>query len=385
MKVNEYLKKLTCLYVEDEDFIRDAFLMMIKRYFKEVYVGKNGEEGLELYKKHTPDIIISDIRMPKKDGIAMVKEIKELNPHAYVIFITAFSDNDYLKEAIDLGVEGYITKPVDKKKLLNKLNFIANVIKNQRENEELIALLKQIFENQIEATILYEEGKPKLMNKKFTQNFEPMTLEEFIEKYNIDLNKKTQQIEIEKEDYKRIYNLVIDKINEKFILLSLFDVTNYENEIFKDQLTNVYNRKYLPKAIEKLIGKDCCIITLDIDDFKHINDTYGHPVGDEVLKNLAKVLTENLRKNDVVIRFGGEEFIIFLDCVGEIQTAKMIAENLRKKVEEFDFKVEKITCSFGVACERIDTYKDFDKLYDKADKALYLAKQNGKNRVEVFN
>ena len=118
MKINPYLKHLVCLYVEDEDFIRDSFSLMLRRYFKEVIVAKNGKDGLEQFKNNHIDIVISDIRMPIMDGIEMVKHIKEINPKVYIIFITAFSDTEYLKAAIDLNVEGYLTKPIDRNVLI---------------------------------------------------------------------------------------------------------------------------------------------------------------------------------------------------------------------------------------------------------------------------
>ena len=96
IKPNPYLKNLICLYVEDEEQIRESFTLMIKRYFKEVITAKNGQEGFEKFKKHSPDIVISDIRMPVMDGIKMVTEIKSLKPDSFVIFITAFSDLEYL-------------------------------------------------------------------------------------------------------------------------------------------------------------------------------------------------------------------------------------------------------------------------------------------------
>jgi len=168
-----------------------------------------------------------------------------------------------------------------------------------------------------------------------------------------------------------------------------------------DELTNVYNRRgflkesekifktvvYKRKEIERRIGYKIplSIIFLDIDDFKMINDKYGHKVGDLVLKKVAKILRERLRDSDIIGRLGGEEFVISLiGC--DLNSALKIAEELRKKIEKSNLKIKKerikLTASFGVV-----TYTNEKTLYDlinKADKAMYKAKKEGKNRVVIL-
>jgi len=384
MQINSYLKNLTCLYVEDDSVIRESFSFMIKRYFKKILIAENGKIGLELYKNYNPDIVISDIRMPVMDGIEMVKNIKQINPNALVIFITAFNDLEYLKEAVNLGVEGYITKPIDKKLLTKKLNFLAEIVKNERETKEFFNILQLLFNKQLEASVLYEGEEQKLANKKFKILFgESISLKELKEKFNIDINQKKQIIYIEKNEYTRAYEVRIVKINSKYLMISFYDITNYEKEIFIDQLTEVYNRKYIDKVIDKFVGKKMCMILADIDFFKKVNDTYGHPKGDEVLKIFSEVLKTNLRKNDTVIRMGGEEFLCILDGADNIEVTQKIADNLREAVEKTDFNGIKITASFGACCGDIESMEDFEKLYKNVDSALYDAKENGRNQVKV--
>ncbi|WP_456488650.1 GGDEF domain-containing response regulator [Caminibacter pacificus] len=377
--INRYLKNLTCLYVEDDEMIRDIFALMLKRYFKEVIIATNGKEGLELFKTRKPDIIISDIRMPIMDGIEMAREIKKIDPSTYIIFVTAFSDSEYLQSALELGAEGYITKPVEKEKLLQKLNFLAEVIKNKRENEELTNALKVIFENQTEATALYIDKKLKLANKKFKFLLGQIPLEELIQKLNINLNEKKQIIDYDDKTLK----IKIIKFNHNSILIFINDITKYEEKIQKDPLTGVYNRNILEKILKENINKQICMIFADIDHFKKINDTYGHQFGDTVLQTFAQILKNSLRKNDIIVRYGGEEFLIYIQNVESIKNAQKIAEQLRKVVENFDFNGKKITASFGVCCKYISSKESFEELIKNADKALYKAKNNGRNRVEV--
>jgi len=205
------------------------------------------------------------------------------------------------------------------------------------------------------------------------------SLEELINLFKIDPNKNLQVVNINH----RVYEVKINKLANKYLLISFDDVTAYKMESFIDELTQVYNRKYLSEILKELIKrKKLCLIEADIDHFKKINDTYGHPFGDEVLKKMASVLKSKLRKDDLIVRMGGEEFLIILDTY-EIDNALMVAEKLRKAIEDADFEKTKVTSSFGVCCGDINSKDDFEKLYSLVDEALYKAKQNGRNRVEL--
>ncbi len=382
-RVHPYLKSLTCLYVEDDDAVRDSFSLLVGRYFKKLLVAKNGEEGVELFRKHSPEIVISDIRMPVMDGIEMVRKIKEISDEVFVLFITAFSDVDYLKKAIDLGVDGYITKPVDKKRLIEKLNRFAGYIKSAKEAKEYAELLKEIFDKQPNPTVLLEEGRIKLKNIAFESLFgEVENILDLFESLGIDLNKSYQELRFERNGVMMTLEVSIQRINDTFVLLSFNDVTEYEEEIFTDPLTVMYNRKIVEKILPQITKEKICIIILDIDDFKKINDTFGHPTGDRVLKYLTSVLRSSLRKEDYIIRWGGEEFLIILKRVEDTDTARKIAENLRIKIEAGRIEgVGHITCSFGVCCLKAGDRSEFEKGVAMADEALYRAKRMGKNRV----
>jgi diguanylate cyclase (GGDEF)-like protein len=151
----------------------------------------------------------------------------------------------------------------------------------------------------------------------------------------------------------------------------------------KDSLTDLYNRRKFHEAIElqlKKVSKGALII-LDIDHFKRINDQYGHNVGDVVLKLLARKLLSNIRENDIVARWGGEEFLIFLSG-SDIINATKIAERIRLAVSETDFTIkDQVTISLGVAM--IQNYDQINDAIKAADDALYKAKSTGRNKVEV--
>jgi diguanylate cyclase (GGDEF)-like protein len=128
-------------------------------------------------------------------------------------------------------------------------------------------------------------------------------------------------------------------------------------------------------------GQPFSIILIDIDHFKQVNDVHGHQIGDQILIDIAKILTVNTRETDTIGRWGGEEFLVICPQTDAAGVAKL-AETLRRKMEQHVFPViENKTASFGVT-----TYRPGDQQKDmvsRADAALYAAKRDGRNRVEV--
>lgn len=165
------------------------------------------------------------------------------------------------------------------------------------------------------------------------------------------------------------------------------DKKNIEKLSITDKLTQLFNRQKLDDifsmklATARRYNTSFSIIMLDIDHFKNVNDTWGHQAGDEILKEFAKILKNNIRETDVAGRWGGEEFLILstdTDLTGAIE----LAQKLRKTISSFNFSFsERKTASFGVASYHIGD--DEKAILIRADKALYRAKQKGRNKVEV--
>lgn len=157
-----------------------------------------------------------------------------------------------------------------------------------------------------------------------------------------------------------------------------------------DQLTGVYNRHYLIDYAQKKFShalrhhSAISLIMMDIDYFKQVNDNYGHPVGDAVLKLIAQLLMTSFREEDIITRFGGEEFLILLDNT-DCQSAYEKAELLRQSIEQLEPHNIHISCSFGIT-QLIHNHPDnetIETLIKRADIALYQAKKSGRNRVEI--
>ncbi len=156
-----------------------------------------------------------------------------------------------------------------------------------------------------------------------------------------------------------------------------------------DPLTGLYNRRTMAERIKKLYGDykgnktPFSLIICDIDDFKRFNDTYGHDCGDAVLKSIAKELTSLTRDRDYLCRWGGEEFLILLNCI-EIEKAREIAERFRTNIEKMEVSYNDlnlhISMTFGVAC--VVEAESYNHLFKIADERLYEGKNSGKNCVK---
>lgn len=129
----ENFKKYTVLYIEDDEGVRTINSRFLKRMFDKLYEAKDGEEGYELYKKYHPDIILTDIKMPKLDGISLAKKIRKDDENTKIIISTAFSDKEYLIEAIELKLEKYIIKPLTNRNLLPALTKAVEALDKERD------------------------------------------------------------------------------------------------------------------------------------------------------------------------------------------------------------------------------------------------------------
>lgn len=173
-------------------------------------------------------------------------------------------------------------------------------------------------------------------------------------------------------------------------LETLFSQVN-ELESGRDVLTHLLNRKFLPVVMSKEINyarqheRSFCVLIIDVDHFKNINDSHGHEAGDTVLQQLASLLSNGCRSGDYVFRLGGEEFLVLLVDITAAKAAK-VAEKLRAMVEADEFRLPrgvtlKITVSIGLA--QYIGHPDPQKLLNRADDALYQAKNQGRNRVLI--
>lgn len=148
----EFLKSLSVLYVEDEEEVRQALSRFLSRRFARLDVAANGEEGLLAFREHRHDVVVTDIRMPRMDGLTMAEAIKDISQEVPVVVITAYNEVEYFQRAIEIGVDRYITKPVNTDLLLFAIVKATRVRFHQREVEEARAATLEAM-NQVVAVL----------------------------------------------------------------------------------------------------------------------------------------------------------------------------------------------------------------------------------------
>lgn len=294
----------TLLIVEDDKETQAMLSILFEEDFKKIYQAYNGQEGLDIFYSERPDIVLTDINMPIMNGLEMARNIKEFDDSVPVLIISAFDQRDILLEAIDIGIDSFIIKPLDVEKLLVKLEKVCMNLVRARYYEQ-------------------------------------------------HLKKKIQDLE-----QKALYDTVTGLPNR----------LNFE--------------KSLDRAMAEAEQSDTImgLFLIDLDDFKYINDNYGHPAGDEVLKSLPKYIRQSIREDDILFRIGGDEFALIVENLNtqkSIDVLKTKLSELSHFVIEYGGNTIKSSCSIG-GCFYPLYSNNKAELLEYADKALYKAKNNGK-------
>jgi two-component system cell cycle response regulator len=265
------------------------------------------EEALVRVRGGDFDLIVISLGLRGFDGLRLCSQLRSLPEGRNVPILVLVSDGDRRKltQALEMGVNDYLTRPVDKNELTARV-------------------------------------RTQLRRKRYA-----------------------------------------DKLRHNVQLSLEMAIT--------DQLTGLHNRRYMSRHLDTLItsartsGKPISFLIMDIDHFKSVNDTYGHDIGDEVLRDFAGRISANVRGIDLACRYGGEEFVVVMPDT-DTSFAYTVAERLRKSVEETPFVISrdpgklKVTISIGIADSAGKT-DSADALLHRADQALYRAKREGRNRV----
>jgi len=298
------LNDLTLLFIEDNRDAQADIKMLLEDDVKEIYQAFDGKEGLSLYKEKSPDIVITDINLPYINGLDLTSKIKNLDKTQAIIIMSAYHDRENLLHSINIGSNGFITKPIDVELLFQRLHSIADSIEEKKR-----------------------------------------------EKY--EATKKIQE---------------------------LHELAYY------DRLTKVPNRFMFDKKLNEFIDKankekgEFSLLFIDLDNFKKINDTYGHETGDFVLQTMSKNISKAILKDDIVSRRSGDEFLVLLKNYTTTEEIKQIVYNiLQLTSKEIIYKecTIKTSCSIGISQFPQDATQK-SKLLSLADEAMYNAKELGK-------
>jgi len=432
----ELLRSIKVLYVEDEDDVREFTGKTISAIVKEVILAENGKVGLELFIQNQDiDLIVTDINMPKMGGLEMCAKIKEINHSVPIVVTSAHNDPDFLKKAIDVGVNAYAMKPVDLYQLIDNMTKAVEPFYLKKQLEDINMSLEDKVKEGIQKVTSILDAQDNLIlvtngeiinnaNKRFLDFFDSESIEEFETKtpsicdkfiksdgfysYDDSLGNKSWMVQIkdtpaidriikmlDKNNQERIFTVNIDNYIHicEYYVISFTDITDLkkksnllEYQANHDTLTGLFNRKKFHEIYSKEIRRErryannLSIILFDLDHFKLFNDDFGHDVGDLALKAVSNISEEVIREHDTIVRWGGEEFIVLLPETN-IEGAKIVADKLRCAIEAFkDDQIPRtITASFGLTC--LIEGDDENSFVKRADKALYKAKDGGRNMV----
>ncbi|MGC8769907.1 MAG: EAL domain-containing protein [Brevinematia bacterium] len=411
--------ELNVLYAEDESLIRMEVEEMLKQIATNIFVAEDGEKALKIFKEHQIDVIITDIRMPKMDGLALSREVRKTNPTIPIIITTAYSDAEYLLESLEIGINQYIVKPIYIDKIIESLNKIYELkILNKKlestrtilsEYKNAIDLISIVFKTDPNGNIQYvndsfcntfnvcrENIVGKHVNeilKIKNENFDFDLIKETISKENKWI--KTVEFSISKNEDDNIYIHFIglpitDSDTEEifeyiFVGNNITDTVKKEKallkQIYTDNLTGLPNRiKLINDISDKKFGY---LMIINIDSFREINDFYGVIVGDFILKEIANrlLIYENDRKYKTY-KLSSDEYAVLIQDKLSREEAYECAEFIRNVITEEKYRYEDniiyISVSIGMASgetEENDNYLPVrQNILLKADMALKKAK-----------
>jgi len=409
---------LTLLYVEDDAATRKTIGEVLALKVQNLYLAKDGVEALEIFKKNRIQLVLSDYQMPNMNGAELCSHIKEINSSVSFILLTAYNDTTLLIDAINSGVDKFLQKPIESKKLFGTLENAYEKIMKDFELEKLTVCLqeaedvaklsywsvdierKKIMFSQ-EAKELFTLSGEDIEYKDFLNYIKEEDRAKFLEIFqeSIYIDKSINEVVAIKIPYKNISYINIatkgwrsSVCGTKHVVGLFQDVTNYEvqklrllKEIHSDPMLNIANKSFLKSELENLIklskryGHSIGVIFFDIDNFKSFNDNYGHLVADDLLVELADLIKQNIRQSDLFGRWGGDEFVLV--CGYSSQDASIeLANKIRKKVATHNWRCKaSVTVSMGLAFYKKGD--DASALINRADSKMYKAKKNGKNRV----
>jgi diguanylate cyclase (GGDEF)-like protein len=350
-------KDIHILIVEDSLTQALQLQFLLEKNGYPVTTANNGREGIDFARKVDPKLIISDIVMPQMDGYEMCSIIKsdEQLKNIPVILLTSLSNPEDVIKALACNADNFVTKPYEEKFLLSRIQHIL-INKDMRHRGKPEMGIEVFFAGE---THFITSDRMQIVDLLFS------TYENAVER-----NKELMRMQLE-----------LKEANEKLSELAKFD-----------SLTGLANRrvyqKFLKMELERSIRHDLnmAVLFMDLDNFKDINDTKGHDVGDLLLIDVAERVKDCVRPEDLIARLGGDEFAIILVEITCAEDAAIVAEKiLHNLTKPHNLAGHEIITSFSIGIAVFPSCTgSVDDLGKAADIAMYHAKKSGKNTYEFF-
>lgn len=291
-----------------------------------------------------------------------------------------------------------LNKAIENNVNLTPYNYYKLFIETATQNGLNLTDLKKYLYEEYKEDELTDQIKERIERiidnvKKEISNASQNISESLIAQENLNLEDASNAYE-EIEKLKKI-NLSLKMNLEKAmrnIDLERESLEKIKVKVYRDSLTGLYLREYLQVKLKENLyymeryGRIFSLFMIDVDDFKDINDKFGHQIGDNVLWQIGNLIKKNIRSSDIPVRYGGDEFVVLMPET-DINSAKKVAEKFTDKMSKVIFKKKdeefKVTFSIGLTCVRKDD--TLDSIMERVDAALYSSKRSGKNSITVFD
>ncbi|MBD2008188.1 EAL domain-containing protein [Microcoleus vaginatus ZQ-A3] len=355
-------KENVILIVDDNPNNLKILFDLLKESGFKVLVAKDGESAIEKLQEVSPNIILLDVMMPGIDGFETCYRLKAsvATKDIPVIFMTALTDRVDKVKGLSMGAVDYITKPFQQEEVLARVQLHLRLRNVTKTLEEQNVLLKEEIEARKEAEAALQKLTSELEERVASQTAELTQAVNELQQAHVQLLEREKKL---------------------------------GHDAFHDALTELPNRAWFMNRLQQAIDLSYrredylyAVLFIDLDRFKVVNDSLGHLVGDELLKSVARKLQACLRHTDAVARFGGDEFVLLLEDIKDIEEPNRVAERIQHQLRQpfnlDDYEVF-TEISIGIIFSTMGYDRPEDVLRD-ADIAMYHAKAQGRGRYEVF-
>ncbi|HSF74305.1 MAG TPA: diguanylate cyclase, partial [Microcoleus sp.] len=351
------------LIVDDNPNNLKLLFDFLKESGFKVLVAKDGESAIEKLQEISPNIILLDVMMPGIDGFETCYRLKAsvATKDIPVIFMTALTDRVDKVKGLSMGAVDYITKPFQQEEVLARVQLHLRLRNLTKTLEEQNVLLKQEIEARKEAEAALQKLTSELEERVASQTAELRQACNELQQAQVQLLEREEKL---------------------------------GHDAFHDALTELPNRAWFMNRLQQAIDLSYrhedylyAVLFIDLDRFKVVNDSLGHLVGDQLLKTIARQLQVCLRHTDAVARFGGDEFVILLEDIKDIDEPNRVAERIQNQLRQpFNLNDYEVftDISIGIIVSTMGYDRPEDVLRD-ADIAMYYAKAQGRGRYETFD
>ncbi|MDQ7075887.1 MAG: diguanylate cyclase [Gammaproteobacteria bacterium] len=421
--------KSNILLVDDDDFTRRLVRKSLFKAGHNVIDRNCGQAALRVVEQQRIDLLLLDVQMPEMDGFEVCARLRGSKKHRRlpIVMLTSLDDLDSVTEAFEAGATDFITKPINIRLLNERVKYSLRTHAMTQEllrNKQLLVHAQRIaglgyLEFDLLAKVVTVSGEARRIfgwQAQCTQISFSSGLSQVVQEDVAKIERAIERVFRRKSSCEVEYRIVRNSGEERWLRMKLEildldlgndskllgiveDITERKRQhddimqrALYDGLTHLPNRELLNNRLHKALQSakrnttSVAVLFLDLDNFKQVNDRYGHGVGDDLLKSVAHCLRENMRKSDTAARFGGDEFVCLLPNIEPPLGAMTLAENLLARLTEtiqtLPYQAE-VTVSIGVAIYPEDA-DGLEALIRCADEAMYHSKANGKNQICRF-